>query len=396
MMVRLDIIDPIKSMICRMKARALGAVLLAVLCMCTCAAAQVRVRDEIRIPDIPGYRTLKCDLHMHTVYSDGEVLPRVRVEEAWRNGLDAISITDHIEYFIDRENVQETLDKLYRPARMLAEELGITFINGTEITLDMPPGHFSAIFLKDTGALIKQDWRKAFEAAHAQGAFIFWNHPGWYGQQPDGVSRWYTEHTEIFENGWMHGIEIVNKNTYYPNAHGWCLEKKLTMIASSDAHEPVPMIYDEEAGESRPVTLVFATENSPRAIEEALRARRTVVLLDGVLIGEERFLRPIFDGSISVLNPEVSFSDAGRALVRIYNDSDIDYELTARNGTSGVSTQPALKLAAGKTALLTIAPGASGSSEARKIKLPFTAENLMVSPGEGLPVEIEITVNNGL
>ncbi|MGD8499689.1 MAG: hypothetical protein PVJ86_03535, partial [Phycisphaerales bacterium] len=56
------------------------------------------VRHEINFPDILNYKTLKCDLHMHTVFSDGSVWPTVRVDEAWREGLDAISITDHIEY----------------------------------------------------------------------------------------------------------------------------------------------------------------------------------------------------------------------------------------------------------------------------------------------------------
>ena len=42
------------------------------------------VRHEIHFPNLPGYQTLKCDLHMHTVFSDGEVWPTVRVREAWR------------------------------------------------------------------------------------------------------------------------------------------------------------------------------------------------------------------------------------------------------------------------------------------------------------------------
>lgn len=48
------------------------------------------MRNEIRIPDLKGYRTLKCDFHIHTVFSDGTVWPTVRVEEAYREGLDAI------------------------------------------------------------------------------------------------------------------------------------------------------------------------------------------------------------------------------------------------------------------------------------------------------------------
>jgi len=43
---------------------------------------QAQVRNEIHVPDLGGYETLKCDFHMHTVYSDGLVWPTVRVDEA--------------------------------------------------------------------------------------------------------------------------------------------------------------------------------------------------------------------------------------------------------------------------------------------------------------------------
>ena len=59
---------------------------------------QSNVRNEISIPGFDQYQTLKCDFHIHTVFSDGHVWPTMRVAEAWQEGLDAISITDHIEY----------------------------------------------------------------------------------------------------------------------------------------------------------------------------------------------------------------------------------------------------------------------------------------------------------
>jgi hypothetical protein len=52
----------------------------------------------IRFPDIPGYRTLKGDFHQHTVFSDGKVWPNIRVEEGTRDGLDAMAITEHLEW----------------------------------------------------------------------------------------------------------------------------------------------------------------------------------------------------------------------------------------------------------------------------------------------------------
>lgn len=37
---------------------------------------QAQTRHEIDIPDLKGYQTLKCDFHIHTVFSDGLVWPR--------------------------------------------------------------------------------------------------------------------------------------------------------------------------------------------------------------------------------------------------------------------------------------------------------------------------------
>ena len=59
----------------------------------------------IEVPDIPGFLTLKCDFHTHSVLSDGSVWPNIRVEEAKRDGLDAISLTDHIEYQPHRNDI---------------------------------------------------------------------------------------------------------------------------------------------------------------------------------------------------------------------------------------------------------------------------------------------------
>ena len=36
----------------------------------------------IKFPDIEGYKTIKTDFHMHSVFSDGNVWPTIRVQEA--------------------------------------------------------------------------------------------------------------------------------------------------------------------------------------------------------------------------------------------------------------------------------------------------------------------------
>ena len=46
----------------------------------------------------PKYELISTDLHIHTAFSDGSVWPNIRVDEALKEGLDLISITDHLEY----------------------------------------------------------------------------------------------------------------------------------------------------------------------------------------------------------------------------------------------------------------------------------------------------------
>ena len=60
--------------------------------LCALATTSADVRQEIHFPDLPGYQTLECDFHSHTVFSDGSVWPTVRINEAWREGLDTIAI----------------------------------------------------------------------------------------------------------------------------------------------------------------------------------------------------------------------------------------------------------------------------------------------------------------
>ena len=51
-----------------------SAVVLSLLALVTLRPAfGADVRREIHFPNLPGYQTLKCDLHEHTVFSDGEV-----------------------------------------------------------------------------------------------------------------------------------------------------------------------------------------------------------------------------------------------------------------------------------------------------------------------------------
>jgi len=350
-------------------------------------------REEIKIPDIPGYLSLKCDFHMHTVFSDGLVWPTVRVDEAWSEGLDAISITDHIEYLPHKKDMNIGLNRSYEIAAPRAGELSLLLIRGTEVTKSMPTGHYNAIFLTDINPLNDEDYRKALKAAADQGAFIFWNHPGWRNNRDEnGLTIWHPQQTVVFENGWMHGIEVANGRDYYPNAHRWCLEKKLAMIGSTDIHQPITFNYNPR--EQRTMTLVFAREKSLASIKEALFDRRTAVYMEGQLYGERRFLEPIFEQSVEVLTPRVTLKGkSGRAQVMVGNRSGIAFQLAAESKVEGISFRQRIKLLPQATVLLWVsAPADSLVPGTRTVELPYRVENLHLSPEQTLPVKLAVEV----
>ncbi len=185
----------------------------------------------IEFPDLPGYRTLICDLHMHTVFSDGSVWPNIRVMEAKKDGLDVIATTEHIEY-------QPWIDDIPNPNRNRSYELATEFannselmvINGSEITREMPPGHANAIFIEDANKLMVDDPMDAFLEAREQDAFIFWNHPHWASQSPDASVPVDQLHLDLIKNDLLEGIEIVNDTTYSNEAFQLALDHNLTIL----------------------------------------------------------------------------------------------------------------------------------------------------------------------
>jgi hypothetical protein len=356
--------------------------------------AQGQNVNHIQIPNIAGFLTLKCDLHVHTVFSDGDVWPTFRVQEAAVEGLDAIAITDHVEYQPKGEYVSKDRNASYRIAQQIAADAGIIVIPGAEITRPMPPGHLNAIFVQDANALSKETWKEAVDEAARQGAVIFWNHPGWEGQQPDRVARWYDEHTYLYEKGLLAGIEVVNSIEYYPTVLDWCLEKKCAVLGNSDTHAPIEFEYRAYPDRPRPMTLVFAKERSAGGIKEAILARRTAVKRGGELIGEDQWLRQIFENSLSFDTKAVSVRGRERTLLRVTNNSDITYTLVLAAPDTNVQVPREIKFEAGKTALVSVRPRKDSLTLSGPLTVKYEVTNLHVGSGKVLtfPLTLQMDV----
>jgi len=257
-------------------------------------------RKIISIPDIPGYTTLTGDFHMHTVFSDGAVWPVTRVEEAWSEGLDVIAITDHIEHRPKKKFVKGNLNTPFEIAKSSANQHNIILISGIEITRKMPPGHFNALFITDADSLEHEDPMKQIEEANKQGGFVLWNHPGWASQQPD-TTLWWDIHTEIYEKGWLHGIEVFNSREWYPIVLGWCIEKDLTVFANSDIHKAIDQKYDLTPEHShRPLTILFCEDRSEEGVRSALFEGRTLGWFGTTLVGREDLIAELCKASLQL------------------------------------------------------------------------------------------------
>ena len=346
--------------------------------------AQSRV--EINIPNIPGYQTLKCDFHIHTVFSDGDVWPTVRVQEAWAEGLDAIAITDHIEYLPHSQDMDIDHNRSFEVAEPLAEQMGILLIAGSEITRKMPPGHLNALFITNANLLEREDWLDACMEAQDQGAFVFWNHPGWKAQQPD-TTRWWKEHTQLLNEGILGGIEIYNSDEYYPEALKWAKDKKLTIFCNSDIHIPAAMFYQ---GKHRPMTLVFATDKSKGAIKQALKDRRTVAYFENELVGDRQYLTPLFFGAIEIKNKQVDLENHQIKKVMIHNSSDLDFHLKQRQPSIGFSCPDEITLEAHRTVFLDLTGTSDEVKNMARLKLFYEVTNLRMLSGNPLPVNLDI------
>ncbi|MDI9603983.1 MAG: PHP domain-containing protein [Bacteroidota bacterium] len=273
-------------------------------------------RYNIRIPDIGKYKTLKCDFHVHTVFSDGKVWPDQRVKEAWNEGLDVIAITDHIEHRVNKDILISDHNKSYEIAKAQGDAIGMVVIKGAEITRQKPLGHLNALFIQDANKLELTDPLEAIDDAVKQGGFILWNHPGW----PDDKSTVYPIHEELIANKKIHGVEVFNGWEAYPKVIDWCKEYNLAPIANSDIHYTSANLYRGKL--VRPMTLVFAEEYSVEGVKEALFAGRTLALYNHTLSGAEELLKSLIEASISirVINEK-------NGTIEIINNSDISYEV---------------------------------------------------------------------
>ena len=312
-------------------------------------------RREVILPQVNGYNVYKADLHTHTVFSDGQVMPSLRVQEAWLDGLDIMAVTEHIEYrpredefvkylkkYVDpkydggvnhklgakgvsEEGVMVDLNYCVELSKKEAEKYGLLIIPGAEITRNgTNVGHFNALFTTDNNTIYDVDPIKAIRNAKAQGALVMHNHPGWRKESLN-----FTKTEEIaYNEGLVDGVEVMNTAEFYPVIVDRVQQYGQFISANTDVHSTTAIGYTLY-GSMRPMTLVFAKENTLEDVREALEADRTLALGFNTLCGKEQLLKDFFAAGVKV--KVIRKTDKAIELA-VTNTTSIPY--TIRKGSS--------------------------------------------------------------
>ena len=360
--------------------------------------AQTLERQALPVPDVAGFKTLKADFHLHTVFSDGNVWPTVHVQDAWRDGLDVIALTEHAEYTPHAADVKVDIGRSYVVAKPLADQLGVILVPGVEITKPDPPAplvlpegsaHFNALFITDPSVLnVPNDLMEALRRAKAQNAFVFWNHPRYR------VSRaiWFPPIARAFDAGLFQGMELVNGPDFYDEAYAWIAERHLTILADSDAHDPVP---PRTATAHRPITLLFAKTADLDGVREALDSRRTAAWQGDDVWGPEEYLRGLWSGSIVVETPTVTRKPGVAPFIRLRNVSAIPMHVVVRGAPEWMIFSGPLTLDAESVTFVRPPLTAEAPAGEHHVELTLEVSNLHTAPGQNLAVKLPLTVRIG-
>ena len=335
----------------------------------------------------PDTHVISSDLHIHTVFSDGEVWPSIRIKEARRDSLDLISMTEHLEYLSYKNDLKITdRNRSYNISKaLLKKDEPLIIVNGSEITKPMPPGHFNAIFVKDVNPLLNSDGEKSMIEANKQGAFVFWNHPNWIENRDDGIAKLDEIHERLLDKKLFHGIEVVNEHTYSEEALALALENNLTIMGTSDIHGLIDWTFDKEKKQHRPITFILSKNRTIKSIRDALFNQKTFVWHRDILIGKEENISPVVSENLKI----TSLGYYKKIVtIKIQNKSVVPFKLRYLGDYTFHKNSSILEIPARGELLVTIKTKEILTS----IKMSFEVLNVITAPKKNLVIKKNINL----
>lgn len=349
----------------------------------------------MHFPDAPdGSRILSADLHTHSVFSDGHVWPSIRVEEADRDGLDALALTEHLEHQPKSADIPHPdRNRSYQVAKSEAAANkidAVMLINGAEISRGMPPGHVNAVFLEDANKLRVDDAEAAIVAANDQGAFVFWNHPNWLPQAPDGVAKILPFHQKLIRAGKLHGVEVANGtlDAYSEHALAIALEYNLTILGTSDIHGLIDWTHNGGHGGHRPLTLVLSKDRTPNALKQALFAGRTVAWINDDLIGRSENVDQVFRSCVKIA-PKAYLPKSSVLEINLVNSCPLAFTVKNTGVRTFHNVTDVVRVDRYGSKMLQVRM----QDETKNLRLDLTVMNTQVRPREHLTTSLNADVS---
>ncbi len=229
-----------------------------------------RLRFYAATPELCARYPLRCDFHIHTLYSDGRATPAEMLIRGRELGLDIAVITDHNAY-------QGSIDGLEARQR-----LGLNLISMPGEEVSGPNWHIVAINAStgiadladaplgsgNSAAWEYEALRWAIQSTQAHGGRAFLAHPYWV------VDRGYhlpvPMYDRVLAEGILDGIELLGDVRYQNNVRSLAryLDFRaagldIPILGNSDTHRT-----DHTYGTYW--TVVFAREPTPAAVLEAI------------------------------------------------------------------------------------------------------------------------------
>lgn len=332
------------------------------------------VRTHITIPQVNGMNVYKADLHIHTIFSDGEVTPDMRVLEAWYDGLDAIAITDHMEYRRIEQALFDYMDKYiredlrkegkavntnimrqgpdgqgilvdfnvaYNSASKKAKDFGLLVIRGVEVTRKHN-GDYNAIFTTDNNALYDKDLAQTLRNARAQGAFVVHNHPDYDANSANTLTE---VANGLYQQGLIDGVEVANGRKTWGYLYSHAVAGGYTPMANSDAHEYIYWKYGRPTDYSIPryrnMNLILAGDLTTDALRDALKAGNSIAYSNNNLVGKCELLQALFTACVEF---KIQRTSSTQHHINVVNRSSLPYYFKIGNNEHVLNSMGSLHI----------------------------------------------------
>lgn len=186
---------------------------------------------------------MRADLHTHTVYSDGELIPAELVRRAMVKGHDLIAITDHV----DMTNVEWVVTNMVKAIDLCEDYIKV--IPGVEIT-HVPPRQidkvakmarkFGAEWIVVHGETVTEPVMPGTNRASVENSEIdILAHPGFITLEEAQLAK---DNDVILEVTGRAGHNITNGHVV-----NMAREAGAMMVIDSDTHQPENLMSEEEA-----------------------------------------------------------------------------------------------------------------------------------------------------